>query len=138
MRTSNSSSHFAEERLFDQEEQDSRKPVLHPFEAHMMAAMGAGMINACLTNPLWVVKVRMQTQSSAETRAKYNSIPNTFRTIIHEEGYAGLFKGLPVSLVGTIHVVIQFPLYEYLKETQRAESMIFLQLYVLIVSLFRN
>eukprot|EP00475_Leptophrys_vorax_P033549 TRINITY_DN5292_c0_g1_i4.p1 TRINITY_DN5292_c0_g1~~TRINITY_DN5292_c0_g1_i4.p1 ORF type:complete len:393 (-),score=73.65 TRINITY_DN5292_c0_g1_i4:7-1185(-) len=128
IRSNNSSSNFAEERALTEDENPTSakwryhhpaKNALTNSESHMLAAMGAGMINATLTNPLWVVKVRMQTTSSLDSKTKYSTIPGTFRTIIKEEGVSGLFKGLPVSLFGTIHVVIQFPLYEYLKERRK-------------------
>jgi solute carrier family 25 folate transporter 32 len=84
---------------------------------HITAAMGAGAINAVLTNPLWVVKVRMQTMKN-----KYPNIHSTFNTIIKEEGYAGLLKGMPLSILGTTHIAIQFPLYEHLKAAFKRNS----------------
>jgi len=119
------STKFEEEHASVDEESHSqhKRVIVSKSEAHMLAAMGAGLINATLTNPLWVVKVRMQTQNASPSAgpSRYTSIPGAFRTIVREEGYAGLFKGLPVSLFGTIHVVIQFPLYEYLKETSKSK-----------------
>lgn len=87
-------------------------------QAHILSAMTAGMITAGLTNPLWVVKVRLQTQfTSPDKSPKYRSIRHAYARIIADEGIRGLFKGLPLSLMGTIHVMIQFPLYERLKVT---------------------
>jgi hypothetical protein len=78
-----------------------------------------------VTNPLWVVKTRMQTQHMNLSMARPNSsrlYTNTFNAlyrISREEGLAGLYSGLAPSLMGIFHVAIQFPLYEYCKVGRR-------------------
>lgn len=83
---------------------------------HITAALGAGIVTSCATNPLWLIKVRLQTQYASSRPAKYKGIAHAFATIYKEEGVRGFFKGLKVSLLGVSHVAIQFPLYEYSKE----------------------
>jgi solute carrier family 25 folate transporter 32 len=99
-------------------------------QTHILAAMGAGLINVSVTNPFWVVKVRMQAQSHRE---QYKTIVGTAYCIWSEEGLRSFLKGLPLSLLGTIHVGIQFPLYEYIKDTQKTKGKgnLFLHLYSL-------
>ncbi|KAI8021649.1 hypothetical protein LOK49_LG03G00837 [Camellia lanceoleosa] len=64
------------------------------FGANMIAASGAGAATATATNPLWVVKTRLQ---------------------CHNANFSGLSSGLLPSLAGISHVAIQFPAYEKIK-----------------------
>jgi len=64
-------------------------------------------------------RVEMQTQrmtSSQDNTVKYKSTLHAFKTIVKEEGFFALFKGLTPQIIGIVHVAIQFPLYEYLKK----------------------
>ena len=50
-----------------------------PNTVHIVSAIGAGAVTTCATNPIWLIKVRLQTQHhSAESRPKYRGIIDAF------------------------------------------------------------
>ena len=83
---------------------------------HILSAMSAGASTNIITNPLWVLKTRFQTQTIGGKDPKYSGILQGFARIWKEEGIKGMYRGLGPSLLGIIHVAVQFPLYEALKK----------------------
>ncbi|KAL5492324.1 RIM2 [Sanghuangporus weigelae] len=86
---------------------------------HLSAAALAGIVTSSVTNPIWVVKTRMQlvserVGSDASTRRMASSWAVISR-IVREEGIRGFYKGLSASYLGVTEGTIQWTLYEKLK-----------------------
>lgn len=75
------------------------------------------------TNPIWVIKTRLMSQSSSRIANSHSKAPwhykNTWdaaRVMYRTEGLLSFYSGLTPALLGLTHVAIQFPLYEVFKE----------------------
>jgi len=95
----------------------------------------AGIIGACSTFPLDMVKTRMQNQRTVPGEAKmYNSVVDCFKKIIAREGVRGLYRGLPAQLVGiTPEKAIKLTINDYVRfaSTDKTTGKIKLQYEVL-------
>ena len=88
---------------------------------HLCAAAGAGIITGTATNPIWLVKTRLQldktkaeksgTQSVRQYKNSYDCVRQTLRS----EGIRGLYRGLSASYLGVSESTLQWVLYEQMK-----------------------
>jgi solute carrier family 25 (mitochondrial folate transporter), member 32 len=81
---------------------------------HTLAALEAGMLTVCITNPLWLIKTRMQLQSQNHA-SNYRGMVHAFTTVVKQEGFLGLYKGIVPALALTSHGAVQFTAYERMK-----------------------
>ena len=74
---------------------------MKPPVVHMLSASGAGLATMCVTNPLWVIKTRLQTQHMGIRTKRnlgkaasplYTGTLNAFIRISREEGLRGLYR----------------------------------------------
>ncbi|KAG2129872.1 mitochondrial carrier protein RIM2 [Suillus bovinus] len=98
---------------------------------HLAAAATAGIVTGTITNPIWVVKTRLQLIASARRHSSsfasassgatagpsraFGSSYKMITQIFREEGIKGFYKGLSASYLGVTEGTIQWVLYERLK-----------------------
>ena len=82
----------------------------------LISGLAAGIAGNTLTNPIWMVKTRMQllADSSAGQRV-YKSYAEVISAIARDEGIGGFYKGIFASYWGCAEGCVQFVLYEKLK-----------------------
>lgn len=73
----------------------------------------SGALTQLLTNPIWVAKTRLQCQKLHGVQ-DYRNVFDGMHKVFQREGVYGLYKGVTVSMIGTLHFVIYMPLYDYL------------------------
>ncbi|XVF59698.1 hypothetical protein PTKIN_Ptkin07bG0297000 [Pterospermum kingtungense] len=79
---------------------------------HLASAAEAGALVSLCTNPIWLIKTRLQLQNPLHQTRPYSGIYDALRTILREEGWTALYKGLGPGLLMVSHGAIQFTAYE--------------------------
>ncbi|EXU98307.1 mitochondrial carrier protein [Metarhizium robertsii] len=84
---------------------------------HMCAAALSGIATETCTNPLWVVKTRLQLDRERSTGLGrvYKGSWDCAKQILSSEGVPGLYRGLTLSYLGVSEFVLQWMLYERMK-----------------------
>ncbi|KAF6807188.1 mitochondrial carrier protein rim2 [Colletotrichum plurivorum] len=87
---------------------------------HAQAAVAAGLATATATNPIWLVKTRLQLDKSRADgqtmKRQYEGSLDCAQQVLRKEGIAGLYRGLSASYLGTVETVLHLVLYERLKQ----------------------
>jgi adenine nucleotide transporter 17 len=90
----------------------------------MIAGALAGSATVLITNPIWVVNTRMTARKSdsddvlpGAKPAKKPSTLGTLLALLREEGPARLFAGVMPALVLVINPILQYTVFEQLKNT---------------------
>lgn len=91
----------------------------------MIAGAIAGSATVLITNPIWVVNTRMTTRKKdvesdgavlpGAPAKKAPSTLGTFLALIKDEGIQALFKGVVPALVLVINPILQYTIFEQLK-----------------------
>eukprot|EP01122_Echinamoeba_exundans_P005847 TRINITY_DN1601_c0_g1_i1.p1 TRINITY_DN1601_c0_g1~~TRINITY_DN1601_c0_g1_i1.p1 ORF type:complete len:365 (-),score=20.49 TRINITY_DN1601_c0_g1_i1:296-1390(-) len=79
----------------------------------MVAGISAGAVTALVTNPIWVIKTRMQIQLAyPDSIVKYTGMLDAIRRMYAEEGLKSFYKGIIPALIASYHSAVQFLIYE--------------------------
>jgi solute carrier family 25, member 33/36 len=91
-----------------------------PWQIHVAAAIAAGIATGTATNPIWLIKTRVQLDrnrasdnptQSRQYRNSWDCVKQTFR----HEGIRGFYKGLTASYLGVTESTMQWVMYERFK-----------------------
>lgn len=109
-------------------QRSTNKRYLSTIES-MAAGALAGSATVLLTNPIWVVNTRMtarQSQASDDSlptkegealqKEKVPGTIGTFMKIVREDGFMRLFAGVLPALVLVLNPILQYTVYERLKQ----------------------
>lgn len=124
---------------------DTVFPSDNPFIVSFWSSIVAGASSTIVTNPIWVIKTRLMSQTGHHSRHTFSHFPKgtntpTSRPTLHSpwhyrstldaarkmyssEGIKSFYSGLTPALLGLTHVAVQFPAYEFLKTKFTGEGM---------------
>ncbi|KAK8877115.1 Mitochondrial carrier protein RIM2 [Apiospora arundinis] len=92
---------------------------------HLAAAATAGIATSTATNPIWLVKTRLQLDKNDAarkgdvSRRAYRNSWDCIRQVLRNEGPTGFFKGMSASYLGVTESTLHWVLYENFKERLR-------------------
>ncbi len=88
---------------------------------HLLSAATAGIITGTATNPIWLVKTRIQLDKqnagAGGQGRQYRNAWDCVRKTFHTEGIRGLYRGLSASYLGVSESTLQWVLYEQAKRS---------------------
>jgi len=85
---------------------------------HLVSAASAGIVTGTATNPIWLVKTRLQLDKSVAERGGGRQYRNAWDCVVQtvrNEGVRGLYRGLSASYLGVTESTLQWVLYEQMK-----------------------
>ena len=106
-------------------------PTLSITQASFLSAILAGIVTSTATNPIWVVKTRLQLDKSSASLSSTTTFgsPRRYKNSLHcvlqiwrQEGLRGFSRGLSASYLGVSESTLQWVMYERLKRAFRTEE----------------
>ncbi|KAI0153181.1 mitochondrial carrier domain-containing protein [Xylariaceae sp. FL1272] len=119
--------------------------VHNQFAINFWSSIVAGASSTIVTNPIWVIKTRLMSQSSKGYNREmsvfprsgntptsrpainspwhYHSTIDAARKMYSSEGVLSFYSGLTPALLGLTHVAVQFPAYEFLRKKFTGQGM---------------
>ena len=80
---------------------------------HLVSGINAGFVTSTATNPIWLIKTRLQLD---KTRGRhYKSSWDCLKYVVKKEGFFTLYRGLTASYLGGTESTLQWVLYEQMK-----------------------
>lgn len=115
------------------------------FFINFWSSIIAGASSTLVTNPIWVIKTRLMSQSATgynrqlsmfprsgntptsrptiDSPWHYRSTLDAARKMYSSEGVLSFYSGLTPALLGLTHVAVQFPVYEFLRMKFTGQAM---------------
>jgi hypothetical protein len=95
---------------------------------YLSAAIVAGVVTSTATNPIWMIKTRLQLDRSNAEKAekkgadavrRYRNSWDCLKQVVRNEGISSLYKGMSASYLGVSESALQWVLYEQMKSYLR-------------------
>lgn len=91
---------------------------------HAQAAICAGLATSTATNPIWLIKTRLQldkiqTHTGGSATRQYRNSIDCIAQILRSEGVRGFYRGMSASYIGSIETALHLVIYERLKSGLR-------------------
>lgn len=89
---------------------------------HLSSGVLAGVATSTATNPIWMVKTRLQldknlaAEKGAAAKRQYKNSWDCIKQVMRNEGIYGLYKGMSASYLGVAESTLQWMLYERMKQ----------------------
>jgi len=80
---------------------------------HLVSGINAGFVTSTATNPIWLIKTRLQLEKSKGRH--YKNSWECLKYVVQHEGIRGLYKGLSASYLGGVESTLQWVLYEQMR-----------------------
>lgn len=93
---------------------------------HLSSAATAGIVTSTATNPIWLVKTRLQLDKAASgsmADRQYKNSWDCIKQVVTKEGIRGLYRGLSASYLGVVESSLQWVLYEQMKKTIKRKEL---------------
>jgi solute carrier family 25 protein 33/36 len=95
-------------------------------QVHMLSAALAGFTAITVTNPIWLIKTRLQLDARNRGERQMNAF-ECIRRVYKADGLRGFYRGMSASYAGISETVIHFVIYESIKrrllESKAAQNM---------------
>lgn len=83
-------------------------------QVHMVSAGVAGFTAITATNPIWLVKTRLQLDARNRGERRMSAL-ECIRKVYRADGLKGFYRGMSASYAGISETVIHFVIYESIK-----------------------
>ncbi|XP_067109867.1 solute carrier family 25 member 36-A-like [Osmerus mordax] len=83
-------------------------------QVHMLSAGLAGFTAITATNPIWLIKTRLQLDARHRDERRLNTL-ECVRRVYRSDGVRGFYRGMSASYAGISETVVHFVIYEGIK-----------------------